>query len=176
MIDANGTDPICWPLRFFAFALSPENVESWTLTFIQQKQIGIEVFRVGLSYEQKRPSTRRALTDGFLSNFVSFLAVINQAAYSDNGRDGLYPFRNCSPIHNGEQPNTDDSASQVRCCASCLRRDCRRDLSPQVNRCPEPDGRLAVREQQVRGLGRVAGDLDVDAFNVVLGTFLFQEF
>jgi hypothetical protein len=38
-------------------------------------------------------------------------------------------------------------ASQGRCCASCLRRDCRRGLSPQVDRRPEADGCLAVREQ-----------------------------
>lgn len=38
-------------------------------------------------------------------------------------------------------------ASPGRCRASCLCRDCRRFLSPEVDRRPEADGCLAVREQ-----------------------------
>ena len=37
--------------------------------------------------------------------------------------------------------------SKPRCCASCLCRDCRRFLSPEVDRRPEADGCLPVRVQ-----------------------------
>jgi hypothetical protein len=78
MVHADRSDRKDWSVGIFSFASSPKYVQRGTLPFVQKKQIRMEIFGIGAFHKQEGPATCRSLPDGFFSEFVSFLAVVNE--------------------------------------------------------------------------------------------------